>query len=526
MEPTQEQLNNRIAGVGTITPESLEPVAPFKLPDAPTLPTYSLANFSIEDAINANNAPTGAEAERKTGLARLSELTKSIFNKGTDQQATENALGIPGLNKQLTEASNNFRTTVAEQNNLIQEAGMIPLQQQENFAGRGVTEAGGRPITAGELRKNAIKQYQVTSKGLFQQAIVANLRDDIAGAEAAVKKAIEFKYAPIQQEIDFVKDFLQYNSQDLSREDAKKAKNLELVLNERIRLLAEQKEDDTIKQGFLAEAISTSRKNGVDIPTLIINRANEAKTPIEALQILSPYMTDNEAKEDALLDRQLKRAQLNKVQAEIDKIQSEGKTVTVDQSGRIVLPNIEDAQKITKEIAGTDAFKSITKAKDSLQFLSEFEKTFNETGATSAVFSPRENAKLKAKYNSTILNLKEFFNLGVLNGPDETILKGIVPDPTNRSAALSVGTLGAYKPSTATKAGIDNMKQQIEQTLDERYSSIVTQYGAYSPQSVSALNDLNRIYVEQKAKLNPEVAKLKQEHPELSDEDIITILGK
>lgn len=191
-----------------------------------------------------------------------------------------------------------------------------------------------------------------------------------------------------------------------------------------------------------------------------------------------------------------------KISSEIDKINNEGKIVT-DDIGKIVVNNSE-ALKINKELVSNDAYKAMQKGKDSLQYLNNFEKTFNQTGATSAVFSPRENARLKAEYNTAILNLKEFFNLGVLNGPDEEILKGVLPDPTNRSAVLPWATLGIYSPSAGTRSGLSSMKKMIETSLDDKFTSLTNQYGAYSSQSITSLGDLGRQYIEQKLILNPE----------------------
>lgn len=292
-------------------------VSSLQFPQSPQLsPPMSLANFSVNDAIEANNQVTQPEGDRKKGLDRIAELTKSLFNKPGDTQALEQTSGLPSLNKQLTAAKNQFRLTAAEQNQLIQEAGVIPLQLQQDATGRGITAGGLKPLETGRLRENAIKQYQVTSRGLFQQALIANISDDIAGAEKAVEKAIEYKYAPQEQEIAYLKDWLTFNNQDLTREDAKKAKNLEFILDERTRLLEIAKEDDKITQGFIAEAIKTSQRNGTPVPQLILQRASEAKTPNEALNMLSPYMVDTEAKANALLDRQIKLAQIDKIYAD------------------------------------------------------------------------------------------------------------------------------------------------------------------------------------------------------------------
>lgn len=230
-----------------------------------------------------------------------------------------------------------------------------------------------------------------------------------------------------------------------------------------------------------------------------------------------------QAQKSSLETRQAE-ANLAKTYAEIAKLKDDGAVVT-DINGRVVLKP-QEALKISKEVASSDPYKAIQKGKDSLQFLKKFEETFAGTGATSAVFSPRDNAKLKAEYNAAILNLKEFFNLGVLNGPDEAILKSVLPDPTNRSAVLTTLTGGVYKPSAATQSGINNMKAMIEQSLDSRYQTLNSQFGDYSPQSVGALDDLDRTYIEQKATLNPNITQMLKDHPELSMEDIISILTR
>lgn len=228
------------------------------------------------------------------------------------------------------------------------------------------------------------------------------------------------------------------------------------------------------------------------------------------------------AKQETPLNLALKKAQIANIYSDIAKRNSEG-TIMVDQYGKVV-PKQEEAMKINKELVNSDAYKAITKAKDSLQYLKTFEDTFNKTGSTSAVFSPRQNAALKAKYNTAILNLKEFFNLGVLNGPDEKILRSVLPDPTSRSAVLTGLSLGIYKPSAGTRAGIDNMKKMIETSLDDRYKSLSSQYGDYSSSSVNGIGDLNRVYVEQKGKLNPEISKMLKDNPNLTYEDIIQVI--
>ncbi len=58
------------------------------------------------------------------------------------------------------------------------------------------------------------------------------------------------------------------------------------------------------------------------------------------------------------------------------------------------------------------------------------------------MLNPNERARMGTKYNNMMLQAKEAYNLGVLNGPDYSILTSIVSDPLSpRSAAISTEAL-------------------------------------------------------------------------------------
>lgn len=219
-----------------------------------------------------------------------------------------------------------------------------------------------------------------------------------------------------------------------------------------------------------------------------------------------------------------KQARIDNINSEIAKRKAENKPVFLDVEGKVVVDRTE-AQKISKELVNNDAYKAIQKSKDSLAYLKNFKEAFDKYGSTSAVFDPVKNSELKSKYNAATLQLKEFFNLGVLNGPDLSIIQGVLPNPTDTSNLRKAVQLGTYQPGTATKSGLDSMYKMVETTLDDRYKSIKTQYNAYSPQAVAGLADANRIYIEQKSFLNPSIKALVDENPNLSDEEIISIMG-
>ena len=220
----------------------------------------------------------------------------------------------------------------------------------------------------------------------------------------------------------------------------------------------------------------------------------------------------------AALDLQEKRLRIQKIQ---DELGGNGLLGTDNK----IIPNITAAQKINKEIVNNDAYKVIRKGQDSLQYLTDFEKAFDTYGLQT-VPGPGKG-ELASKYQTAILNLKEFFNLGVLNGPDLTVLEGIMPSPVKNPATVFGVPVYPKKfqgIASAVSEGIKTLKGNMEKTLDDRYQSLSTQYGDYSSESVKALQDLNRIYVNQKAMLNPNVKRMLDENPELTPEDILTIL--
>lgn len=81
------------------------------------------------------------------------------------------------------------------------------------------------------------------------------------------------------------------------------------------------------------------------------------------------------------------------------------------------------------------ALKQVTGAtnlKDAIDNYKTKLKDFN----TLDIANPNARATMGNAYNNMMLQAKEAYNLGVLNGPDYAILQSVVKDPTNPSALL------------------------------------------------------------------------------------------
>lgn len=366
---------------------------------------------------------------------------------------------------------------------------------------------------ASQQEINRVQRQAATDKAdLYIQKLVA--QGDYDSARSIADRKIQI--ALEQDKLDFEKYTFDYEN---NKEVFDKAE--QRVIESMIR----KQERDFNKE-------ESERKNFETTKIDLLRSMNEQGAPQEIKERVASMTFDNSdigtivntagIYGGDVLDRQIKQAQLQNLYSQIAERDANGQ-VAIDSNGKVLVKQ-QDAQKINKELVSNDAYKAIRKGQDSLQFLTDFEQSLQEFGSTSGVFDPIKNAKLAAKYNATILNLKEFFNLGVLNGPDEAILKSIIPDPTNVSNFKKAISLGIYQPGTKAQAGISNMKEQIESTIDDRYKSLSAQYGDYSPESISSLRDLQRVYIEQKKKLNPNINTLIEENPNLTYDDIINII--
>jgi hypothetical protein len=107
-----------------------------------------------------------------------------------------------------------------------------------------------------------------------------------------------------------------------------------------------------------------------------------------------------------------------------------------------------EAQK--KQVAGIDALSSAVD-----EYTKEL-STFPLTG----VINPTDRARIGTKYNNMMLQAKEAYNLGVLNGPDYQILQSVVADP------VSLKGFTTSNRSLANQANeLKRMMQQVKGQL-------------------------------------------------------------
>jgi hypothetical protein len=144
---------------------------------------------------------------------------------------------------------------------------------------------------------------------------------------------------------------------------------------------------------------------------------------------------------------------------------SESKAERAEAKAERLTMREQDLMKLSPEQQ-----KQVTGAQNTINAIKEFKDELNKFDPRSfANLSPAARAGIQTKYRNMQLQAKEAYNLGVLNGPDLTIIEQLVADPTSltgvaigkkgieaQASELSriiadIGTVASQKPKTATE---------------------------------------------------------------------------
>lgn len=484
-------------------------------------------------AVNVVPPKIGTEGAALGGMiASQPDYTKQLTDAATaSQQTTDQAFNgyLEGLRGKIGE-------TQATAKAYEKKGGVDDLQKKLNTYDQQLAmEQNALRRRQEAIQRNAVgmsaqaisdEVARVERESLAKQADISIIRAGVA-QDYSTAKAIADRAVAVQMEqqgntIEALKLNYERNKDMFDKAEQRafeaKQKDRENAYNEE---LAKKKE--------ISDMSLLALENGAD--GSLVMSIRQANTPEEAQQIAGDFlgpiiqrqrMLDIEAKtaqieasRQSVLNSQQSRLVERAKLGDVEALASLG--ITSYPTAKVKLGTTE-AAAIQKEMTGSDAYKAVRKGQESLDALKQFEDAYKSYGLTGN-YSPIANKELEAKYNAALLNLKEFFNLGVLNGPDEKILRGVLPDPTNQGFVYS-----PFQGKAAT-AGIDNMKTMISNTLDDRYLSLKAQYGNYDDTNLGAVKDLDRIYLQNKAALDPGVDAFLKENPDMPLEDKIQVIN-
>ncbi len=167
--------------------------------------------------------------------------------------------------------------------------------------------------------------------------------------------------------------------------------------------------------------------------------------------------------------------------AKRDKILAADRGITIGPDGTIQIGGANAPTAIkTEAIKGRNAYESIMKGLDT------FEGLLNEHGST--VLPGEAKDAYDVARRSLQLQMKELFNLGVLNGPDLELMDQLLIDPTSLSGAAmdATGYAGMKERGAANIAQLRQMMTElIAPKLHSAGAAVPGQPKAFDMKSVS-----------------------------------------
>lgn len=315
--PTGGQVNVQTGQLiaSPITPNSLTSsggamnIPNFTQTDPRELQAFTQNALKTTEAEIARLQGTKTPAETTSDSLVNELLTTFRESQGRDvaQFEAEKIAGIPEQNKRLQELTG--RLTQLQNESLA-----IPLQIQEEFTGRGATAGGVEPIQTARLRQNAIQSLTI---GAQAQALQGN----IALAQQQVNRAVDLEFRPIEDRLEFLKTAYSLNKDILDREDKRRSEQLQIQLDERTRILNEQK----VERNGIYDVMNRVASFGA--PQSVVDSIRSAKSIGEAITLATPYMQDPAAKvelQNAVLGTQLKKIQIQREQQELNLLNKYG----------------------------------------------------------------------------------------------------------------------------------------------------------------------------------------------------------
>lgn len=471
-------------------------LSPAPIVNTPAQDTLQTKRASIIGDITAAGEKLGTKAARKTEL--------------------ETQANVPALKQQLNELTQQIRGIQSESFTATQKA-------EDRLAPTFAIQGEQAQIE----RQRAVRVYGLAAAA---EAVQGN----IALADDHVQRALDAEFGGLEKEIENKKFLLSVNMDNFSTEEKRRAEAAQVALDQQKEALGAQKAERENILKIMLEAA----KAGADNATL--NRIQSTKTPEMALQAASKFLKDPNAElQTQLLREQIANARANRAnqatQTLIDRAKLGDATalqqlgITPNPSGKLRVDQ-KEAAALNKEIGQNDTYKAIDKAMSSWRALKEYEKA--ATSAKNPIFNPIQANDANAKYNTALLNLKEYYNLGVLNGPDLPLMQKLLPSVVKGtvSTGASFTIVGGFATNYLIKAkvqnAIKNQKVQFEDKLDSDYLTVKSQYSSYDPAQVTLLKDIDRKYLQMKVEINPGVAQFLKENPDLTLEEQLQVINQ
>lgn len=253
------------------------PTTPTSPPNIASLPT---------DIATTPSTPTtpGTPTPTPPATDPTSSAWKDAFNKVTGLFSQKN--------NQASDLATQTETAAAPYNQQLNEINTQIKQLQANAIKRqqDIQNSGTPQVYASAESRNLANADAI--QGLLLQAQAEGMRGNISLAETHVKNAIDEKYGDINKQIEDAKTNIYNNFDNFTPSEKKQAEMTLLRLDKDDFFAKTQMENDKAVQAVLITAIKQGADNGNPVPTLIMSQASKMTDPLQATQLLAPYLKD------------------------------------------------------------------------------------------------------------------------------------------------------------------------------------------------------------------------------------------
>lgn len=337
--------------MATITPDVLTSDKPIQTVQPVDTTNYqSVLNDAMGSLPQLNQQVTDAQTQQDSAFKQLQDtlLNQQSASDITGQvEATNNVDSL----KTASDASQaKLRDIAAQSDILTRQAQIIPLQVEQNAVGQMVTKGGNASTSNEQLRVNAIKALTLGQQADIQKAVATNDYTAYQSALDKSNKLIDLKLKDQQLQYDArAKNLDLITSYKLAPAQAKQAEAQKVYLG----LAQEQLKSQAEEQKGINDMVIQASIQGADPAS--IEKAKNAKSRVEAAQILGEYAGD-------FYKTQQLRAELAKTRAEGQKITAESNKILADAGllpqSPATLKSVLDAIALG-ESAGSGDYKAV-----------------------------------------------------------------------------------------------------------------------------------------------------------------------
>lgn len=342
--------------------------------------------------------------QKKKDSSGIKDTMTRILGLQAGRGEAEEDAGIPQMNEDVNRANQAYLSSQRAEVNELRALEMQP----------GITASGKQQAQSAIQRKYAFQNAD--------NALTLSLaRQDLATAQTILDRKYELQLEPLKTALEYQKFFYEDNKEDLTKAEDRQ---FQLMVTENER----QYNFKLAEYNSIGELALMAGKNGA--PPSLVTQISNAPTKAEALSLASGYATDP-------LDRQLKQAQINKINAEVNPAGGVN-IMGVDANGNpIVTPQSQALQvilgsgKFTKEQVKL-VTNAINNGEDPFTVIKNQAKAIM-TGANQTKVESYETAQDALNNLETTLDV--FYasggNTGLLKGNYEKVVNklGQVTDP-------------------------------------------------------------------------------------------------